>query len=129
MIDIVEAIQCRVALKTYGPNGPKGSYVALCPFHEEKTPSFMVDSGRQEYHCLGCGARGNSEEFIKKFDEAHPKEEWTREEAQEKCDQMVLLCRERGLNITCIPYQSEKDSAVISRLLISRVDKQSEINH
>ncbi len=43
----------------------KGStWVGLCPFHDEKTPSFTVDPGRQRYHCYGCGADGDVFEWL-----------------------------------------------------------------
>ncbi|GAB4325173.1 MAG: hypothetical protein Kow0059_21070 [Candidatus Sumerlaeia bacterium] len=58
-LDIVEVIQAYVPLKQSGAN-LKG----LCPFHQEKTPSFMVSPGKQIYHCFGCGAGGDAVKFI-----------------------------------------------------------------
>jgi len=49
-IDIVELISGYIPLKRTGRN-----FRALCPFHREKTPSFMVSAERQIYHCFGCG--------------------------------------------------------------------------
>ncbi|HPA85911.1 MAG TPA: CHC2 zinc finger domain-containing protein, partial [Deltaproteobacteria bacterium] len=49
-IDIVSVISGYVNLKKRGR-----TYVGLCPFHTEKTPSFHVDSTRQTYKCFGCG--------------------------------------------------------------------------
>jgi DNA primase len=43
------------------------SYVALCPFHNEKTPSFYVNDEKNIYHCFGCGKSGNVESFIKEI--------------------------------------------------------------
>jgi hypothetical protein len=48
-----------------------GHYVGLCPFHDELTPSFMVDWNKQIYHCFGCGAHG--EDFLRDYRE-HLKE-------------------------------------------------------
>ncbi|ECK6134559.1 DNA primase, partial [Salmonella enterica] len=41
------------------------NYVGLCPFHQEKTPSFTVDPSEQAFCCLGCGAHGDAGEFTK----------------------------------------------------------------
>jgi len=57
--DIVEIISEHVALKQSGRN-----YKALCPFHHEKTPSFIVSPEKQIYHCFGCGAGGNVFNFL-----------------------------------------------------------------
>ena len=62
-IDIVALISEYVPLKKSG-KGHKG----LCPFHQEKTPSFMVDSQRQIFHCFGCGEGGNIYTFIMKIE-------------------------------------------------------------
>ncbi|UJP04612.1 MAG: DNA primase [Nitrosomonas sp.] len=58
-IDIVDTIDRHVPLKKAGAN-----YVACCPFHNEKTPSFTVSPTKQFYHCFGCGAHGNSINFL-----------------------------------------------------------------
>ena len=62
-IDIVELIQSRVGLKRRGHN-----YLGLCPFHNEKTPSFTVSPAKQFYYCFGCGASGNAINFLMGFD-------------------------------------------------------------
>ncbi|HBY56576.1 MAG TPA: DNA primase [Candidatus Atribacteria bacterium] len=61
--DIVDIISGYVPLKPAG-KGFKG----LCPFHEEKTPSFMVSPEKQLFHCFGCGEGGNVFNFIMKFE-------------------------------------------------------------
>lgn len=57
--DIVDVISGYVELKKKGVN-----YVACCPFHKEKTPSFMVNSARGTWHCFGCGKGGNTIGFL-----------------------------------------------------------------
>lgn len=57
--DIVELIGRRVALKRSGAN-----YKGLCPFHDEKTPSFTVSPSKGFYHCFGCGAHGTAIGFL-----------------------------------------------------------------
>jgi DNA primase len=59
--NIVDVISDYVQLKKAGR-----LYKGLCPFHDEKTPSFMVDSAKQLYHCFGCGEGGNVFTFLKK---------------------------------------------------------------
>jgi DNA primase len=58
-IDIVDLISERVVLKKRGRE-----YVGLCPFHEEKSPSFTVSPAKQMYYCFGCGAGGNGIKFF-----------------------------------------------------------------
>ena len=58
-VDIVDAIDRHVPLKKAGAN-----FVACCPFHSEKTPSFTVSQTKQFYHCFGCGAHGNVISFL-----------------------------------------------------------------
>ncbi|HBS17380.1 MAG TPA: DNA primase, partial [Halomonas sp.] len=49
-VDVVEVVGERVQLKKAGRN-----FSGLCPFHQEKTPSFTVSADKQFYHCFGCG--------------------------------------------------------------------------
>ena len=58
-VDIVSLISTHVELKPRGSN-----YVGLCPFHNEKTPSFSVNSSRQFYYCFGCGSKGDAIQFL-----------------------------------------------------------------
>ena len=61
--DIVDVIDGRVPLRKSGQN-----YSGLCPFHNEKSPSFTVSQSKQFYHCFGCGANGNAISFLMEFD-------------------------------------------------------------
>ena len=61
--DIVEVISPYVRLTKRGSN-----YVGLCPFHNEKTPSFSVNAGKQIFHCFGCGVGGNAFSFVMKYE-------------------------------------------------------------
>src|SRR5688500_18982903 len=58
-VDIVDVVQRYVQLRKAGAN-----YVGLCPFHNEKTPSFSVSPPKQFYHCFGCGVHGNAIGFL-----------------------------------------------------------------
>ncbi|MEO5359180.1 MAG: CHC2 zinc finger domain-containing protein [Nitrospirota bacterium] len=60
--DIVEIIQQHIDLKQKG-----GRYWGICLFHDEKTPSFMVDAQKQTFMCFGCGAGGDVVTFIQKL--------------------------------------------------------------
>lgn len=61
--DIVDVISGYVNLKKSGSN-----YTGLCPFHNEKTPSFSVSGGKQMYYCFGCGAGGNVYTFLMEYE-------------------------------------------------------------
>src|ERR1051325_6569143 len=61
--DIVEVIGAYFPLKRAGSN-----FKALCPFHQEKTPSFMVNPSRQTFHCFGCGAGGSAFRFVMDYE-------------------------------------------------------------
>ena len=81
--DIVEVISDRVLLKKSGAN-----YKGLCPFHSEKTPSFIVSPAKQIFHCFGCNEGGNVYQFVMKIENiSFP-------------DSVLLLARKYGINIT-----------------------------
>ncbi|MBI4189326.1 MAG: DNA primase [Betaproteobacteria bacterium] len=61
-VDIVGVVERYVPLKRAGAN-----YVACCPFHSEKTPSFTVSQIKQFYHCFGCGAHGTAVGFVMEY--------------------------------------------------------------
>ena len=61
-VDIVDVVDRHVKLKRAGSN-----YVACCPFHSEKTPSFTVSPTKQFYHCFGCGAHGTAVSFLMEY--------------------------------------------------------------
>jgi DNA primase len=58
-VDIVEVISAHTDLRRQG-----GRWVGLCPFHEERTPSFSVDAQEKLYHCFGCGVGGDAIKFV-----------------------------------------------------------------
>ena len=61
-VDIVDVVDRHVKLKRAGAN-----FVACCPFHNEKTPSFTVSPTKQFYHCFGCGAHGTAVGFLMEY--------------------------------------------------------------
>ncbi|EDZ97073.1 DNA primase [Limnospira maxima CS-328] len=63
--DIYDIISEKVVLKRRGKD-----FVGLCPFHEEKSPSFTVSPSRQMYYCFGCGAAGNGIKFLMELDKS-----------------------------------------------------------
>jgi len=62
-VDLVSVVEQYVTLK----RSSTSSYVGLCPFHNEKTPSFHVNSDRQFFHCFGCNAGGDVITFVMKM--------------------------------------------------------------
>ncbi len=103
--DIVDVISQYVKLTRKG-----SSYFGLCPFHNEKTPSFSVTPSKQMYYCFGCGAGGNVYNFIMEYENysfgealSHladragvelPKIEYSRE-AREKAEQRAALLEDQ----------------------------------
>ena len=62
-VDLVEIVNTRVPLRRAGRE-----FMACCPFHAEKTPSFSVSPRKQFYHCFGCGAHGNAIGFLMAYE-------------------------------------------------------------
>ena len=62
-VDIIDVINARVPLKKKGRE-----YIACCPFHNEKTPSFTVSPNKQFYHCFGCGVHGSAISFLMEYE-------------------------------------------------------------
>ncbi|WP_348944386.1 DNA primase [Chitinibacter sp. FCG-7] len=58
-VDIIDVVERYLPLKKAGQN-----YMACCPFHKEKSPSFTVSQTKQFYHCFGCGAHGSALSFV-----------------------------------------------------------------
>ena len=88
--DIVDVISSYVQLKKKGSN-----YFGLCPFHNEKSPSFSVNAQRQMFHCFGCGKSGNVITFIMNY------ENYTFPEA------VKLLAERAGVTLPQIEYSQE----------------------
>lgn len=95
-IDIVDVIKARVPIKKRGAN-----YLGICPFHQEKSPSFTVSQPKQFYHCFGCGKHGNAFGFIMDY------EHLGFVEAVEE------LAKALGLEV---PYEGGKDTAPKEKL-------------
>jgi len=93
-VDIVELIGGYIPLKKAGRN-----FKANCPFHHEKTPSFMVSPDRQIYHCFGCGAGGNAFNFLMQH------------ERLEFPEAVELLARKSGVKL---PESQKQDPQVAS---------------
>jgi len=87
--DIVQLISGFIPLKRTGRN-----FKACCPFHHEKTPSFVVSADRQIYHCFGCGESGNAFRFLMRY------------ERLEFPEAVELLAKKAGINL---PAHSELD--------------------
>lgn len=93
-VDIVEVVSNCIPIRNTGKN-----FKALCPFHHEKTPSFMVSPDRQIYHCFGCGAGGNAFNFLMQY------------ERLEFIEAVEVLARKAGITL---PQSQKQDSKEVS---------------
>ena len=91
-VDIVEVVDRLVPLKKAGAN-----YVACCPFHGEKTPSFTVSPTKQFYHCFGCGAHGTAIGFLMEYSQ------------KPFPDAVEELARDAGLTVPRVERAGEKE--------------------
>ena len=100
--DVVDVIGSYVKLQKKGSN-----YMACCPFHNEKTPSFSVSASKQMYHCFGCGVGGNVFTFLMEY------ENYSFVEA------LKTLAERAGVNLPEMEYSDEAKKAadLKSRLL------------
>ncbi|MDD6572873.1 MAG: DNA primase [Thermoflexaceae bacterium] len=123
--DIVDVISGYVKLQKKG-----GSYFGLCPFHNEKSPSFSVSQNKQMYYCFGCGAGGNVITFIMEYEKftfaesikyladragvALPEVEYSRE-AREKADLRNVLFEINKKAATYFYYQLKGENGANAR--------------
>ena len=91
--DIVDVISAYVKLQKKGSN-----YFGLCPFHNEKSPSFSVSPQKQMYYCFGCGAGGNVLTFVMEY------ENYTFPEA------VKMLADRAGIKLPEVEYSKEERS-------------------
>ncbi len=104
--DIVDLIGTYVRLQKKG-----GSYMGLCPFHNEKSPSFSVHGGRQIYHCFGCGVGGNAFTFVMEY------ENFTFPEA------LKYLAERAGVKLPEIEYSEDEKRASDFKTRLLEVNK------
>jgi DNA primase len=123
-VDIVDVIGATVRLRKRGR-----SYVGLCPFHQEKTPSFTVSADKQMFHCFGCGKGGNVFTFVMERDKMPfieavrfladragirlPAEGGENRDGDTEQDQLFEICRAVGLH-----YQDNLLSHVEGKLAL-----------
>ena len=106
--DIVDVISGYVRLQKKGAN-----YFGLCPFHNEKSPSFSVSPGKQMYYCFGCGAGGNVYTFIQEY------ENYTFPEA------VKMLADRAGVNLPEIEYSEEAKKVESKRSRLLEINKEA----
>lgn len=95
--NIIEVISEYIPLKRAGRN-----FKAVCPFHHEKTPSFMISPDRQIYHCFGCGKGGNAFNFLMEY------------ERLEFAEAVEVLAKKSGVVLP--KDENPKTSSLISQL-------------
>ncbi len=106
--DIVDVISGYVHLQKKGAN-----YFGLCPFHNEKSPSFSVAPNKQIFYCFGCGAGGNVITFLMKY------ENYTFQEA------VKVLAQRAGIPVPELNYSEEMKKAQARRSQLLAVNKEA----
>ena len=106
--DIVDVISGYVRLQKKGSN-----HWGLCPFHNEKSPSFAVSGNKQMYHCFGCGVSGNVYTFIMSY------ENYTFPEA------VKMLAGRAGVNLPEVEYTEEMRRKENKRARLLAVNKEA----
>lgn len=106
--DIVDVISGYVKLQKKGAN-----YFGLCPFHNEKSPSFSVSPGKQMYYCFGCGAGGNVFTFLMEY------ENFTFPEA------IKALADRAGIRLPEPDYSREAKEAADRKALLLQIQKEA----
>lgn len=106
--DIVDVISGYVRIQKKG-----SSYFGLCPFHNEKSPSFSVSPGKQMYYCFGCGAGGNVFTFVMNY------ENFTFPEA------IKVLAERAGVDLPEIEYSDEIKKKENKRAKLLEVNKEA----
>lgn len=106
--DIVDVVSQYVKLTRKG-----SSYFGLCPFHNEKTPSFSVTPAKQMYYCFGCGAGGNVFNFVMEY------ENYTFGEA------LSYLAQRAGVELPKIEYSREAKEKAERKALLLEINKKA----
>ncbi len=109
-IDIVELISGYIPLKRAGRN-----FKTLCPFHHEKTPSFMVNPTRQIYHCFGCNAGGNAYSFLMKY------------ERLEFPEAVEMLAKKVGVQLPIVSSESSLKESNLNKQLYQQLYQANEL--
>lgn len=103
--DVVDLISSYVSLKKRG-----NTYVGLCPFHNEKTPSFTVYENTQSFYCFGCGAGGDGVSFMRKI------------ENLDYIDAVKVLAQRAGMQM---PDEGYDDSLSKKRRIILQINRET----
>ncbi|MCV2401540.1 DNA primase [Marinomonas sp. C2222] len=100
--DLTDVVGSRISLKKTGQN-----YSALCPFHNEKSPSFSLNPNKQFYYCFGCGAGGNAISFVMEHDHL------------DFVDAIEVLAKDAGMEVPReqgAPDRYEQNAELLKRL-------------
>ena len=108
--NIVDVVGSYVHLQKKGAN-----YFGLCPFHNEKSPSFSVSEPKQMFYCFGCGAGGNAATFLMKY------ENYSFQEA------LQTLADRAGIKLPEVNYSEEAKRKEEKRQLLRAVNKESAV--